>query len=76
HSGAHMGSAVEEGRYIALDTAHTLAAVMVNGLVDRARFEHLDDLGAYRIPSGDWHSHSSDFVNLCRSIPPISFVQL
>jgi CheY-like chemotaxis protein len=36
--GLHIGAAIEEGRYIALDAADTLSALMVNGMVDSVRF--------------------------------------
>ncbi len=36
--GLNVGSAIEEGRYIALDAADTLSAFMVNGSPDAVRF--------------------------------------
>lgn len=36
--GLHIDAAIKEGRYIALDAADTLSALMVNGMVDSIRF--------------------------------------
>lgn len=39
--GLEMGDAIKQGRYIALDAAHTLSTLMVNGTPDPARFLEL-----------------------------------
>ena len=45
--GVDMTRAAAEGRYVSLDVAETLAAFMVNGRLDEARFwESVTDLGA------------------------------
>jgi len=36
--GVNFGSAIEEGRFVVVDAAETLSAVMVNGVVDQTRF--------------------------------------
>jgi DNA-binding NarL/FixJ family response regulator len=36
--GVNFGAAIEEGRFVVLDAAETLSAVMVHGVVDQARF--------------------------------------
>jgi len=36
-----MGAAIEQGRYVALDAAETLSALMLNGMPDPARFFRL-----------------------------------
>jgi DNA-binding NarL/FixJ family response regulator len=38
-SGVKVGTAIVEGRYLALDAAETLSACMVNGVVDSVRFQ-------------------------------------
>jgi hypothetical protein len=37
-NGLNVGAAIDQGTYIALDAADTLAAVMINGMPDRVRF--------------------------------------
>jgi DNA-binding response OmpR family regulator len=39
--GLDMGAAIEQGRYIALDAADTLSALMLNGMPDPVRFLNL-----------------------------------
>jgi hypothetical protein len=39
--GVNFDAAIEEGRFVVLDAAETLSAVMVNGVVDQTRFQTL-----------------------------------